>query len=124
MRTQPHSSRHSTRFQRFLRLSHSAHAARRHALNGILAIHQRQLQRFYDLNRVAIGLNPHGNAPMRLFKIFEDQLAAAGPIKGEDDQSQTGEARRRDRAQLVQAYGSESIVSPPSVDRSLLHLTR
>ena len=60
---------------------------------GSLPFRERVFEGLYDLDSVAIGLNPESDPLMGLFQVFEDQFAAADLVEGEDQGSKRPEQR-------------------------------
>jgi hypothetical protein len=56
-----------------------------HALNRVFTVVEGALKRLNDFDGVAIGLDPERDSAVSLFEVFEDELAAAGAVEGEDD---------------------------------------
>jgi hypothetical protein len=56
-----------------------------HALDGVFAVVEGALEGLDDFDGVAIGFDPERDAAVGLLEVFEDELAAAGAVEGEDD---------------------------------------
>jgi hypothetical protein len=65
--------------------AHLVDVAGDHALNGVFAVVEGVFEGLDDLDGVAIGFDPEGDAAVGLLEVFEDELAAAWAVKGEDD---------------------------------------
>ena len=72
-------------FEDFFGLTHRVEAAGDHALDGVVAIREGVFKGLDDFDGVAIGFDPKGDVTVRLFEVFEDELAGSDAIEGEDE---------------------------------------
>jgi hypothetical protein len=72
-------------FEDFFGLTHRVEAAGDHALDGVVAIGEGVFKGLDDFDGVAIGFDPEGDVTVRLFEVFEDELAGSDVVEGEDE---------------------------------------